>query len=67
MTEIFLEIHVGHVRWNVCGPRTRAGSDPIDTDATPFNELVAFGLNNAIGPHRGLTSVMLHISDERYP
>lgn len=67
MTEMFLEIHHGHVRWTVSGPRNRSGSDPIDTDTTPFNELVAFGLMNAVGPHRGLTSVMIHISDDRHP
>lgn len=64
--EVFLTIMPGCVRWIVCdGPKRRAGSDPINTKESSFDELIAFGLKNSLGPHRGLTTIMLHIEDER--
>jgi hypothetical protein len=64
--EVFLTIHPGCVRWIVCdGPKSRSGSDPIDAINAPFDELIAFGLKNSLGPHRGLTTLVLHIEDER--
>jgi len=65
--EVFLTICPGCVRWIINdGPKTRSGSDPIDATNTPYNDLIAFGLKNAVGGHRGLTSVVLHIEDERW-
>ena len=64
--EVFLTILPGCVKWTVCdGPKSRSGSDPIDATNTPFDDLIAFGLKNSLGPHRGLTTLLLHIEDER--
>lgn len=65
MLEVFLTLKPGHVRWEIAGARNRSGSDPIDTANSKFNEIVAFGLSNAMGPHRGITSMMVHIEDDR--